>query len=89
MVDTRVVYCGDNVHEEEPSLDREMVRPVHQGLAYAPRIEAVSAAQVDEAIHARGNVNVRACALLAAWNGQSIDSSLLRQSVPAALLARI
>ena len=51
------------------------------GLLDAPRIETVPAPQVDEAIHARGNVNVRARALVARGKRLSqnapLDGSIL------------
>jgi hypothetical protein len=46
------------------------------GLLEAPRIEAVPAPQVDEAIHARGNVDVRARALVARRKGLSQEAPL-------------
>ena len=51
------------------------------GLLDAPRVQTVPAPQVDEAIHARGNVNVRARALIARGKGLShnapLDGSIL------------
>jgi hypothetical protein len=45
-------------------------------LLEAPRIEAPPAPQVNEAIHARGNVDVRARALVARRKGLSQDAPL-------------
>jgi hypothetical protein len=51
------------------------------GLLDAPRVQTVPAPQVEEAIHARGNVNVRARALVARGKGLSqnapLDGSIL------------
>jgi hypothetical protein len=46
------------------------------GLLDAPRVQAVPAPQVDEPIHARGNVNVRARALVAWGKGLSQEAPL-------------
>jgi hypothetical protein len=46
------------------------------GLLDAPRVQAVPAPQVDEPIHARGNVNVRARALVASGEGLSQEAPL-------------
>jgi hypothetical protein len=58
------------------------IRLLEESLLDAPRVEAVPAPQVDEAIHARGDVNVRARALVARRQRLSrhapLDGSILR-----------
>ena len=52
------------------------IRPGRFGLGNAPCMPALSAADVEEAFHASGDVDVRARTLLAWRNGLSVDSAL-------------